>query len=322
MTDGVETPEDKEVLRQIQQLLEKKTFLVHCDINKLGTGFKGYVKDIDENLKGDITLKMILSKLEFSGDIKDDSVQGMQQSLQSISIDAEDTFNFTVKGLKSNYSVTGATLYDYKTDYRIEQLTLHEKGVMLLEADHFEVMSDVKVKDSLATTTLKTKTKNIVISDKDNKIVLDSLLLEMNAKNLDMDALEELGQADTENDNEINEALQKLVSKGIQLEIPVFSVANIEYLGQKMKGFELNTFLSIDKSVNVVELQENPMLALSALTANLDLNLSKDLYTFIKQQPEAIMPMMLFQPKNVNGKMLYKVELKDGTITINDSQIM
>ncbi len=32
-------------------MLDKKTFLVHCDINKLGTGFKGYMKDIDEVLK-------------------------------------------------------------------------------------------------------------------------------------------------------------------------------------------------------------------------------------------------------------------------------
>ena len=89
-----------------------------------------------------------------------------------------------------------------------------------------------------------------------------------------------------------------------------------------MEGFHLNTSLRIDKSVNIVELQENPMLALNALTANLDLNLSKELYTFIKQQPEAMMPMMLFQPKEVNGKMVYTVELKDGSISVNNSPVM
>lgn len=322
ITESVKTPEDKEVLSQIQKMLDKKTFLVHFDVNKLGTGFKGYVKDIDEKMKGDVTLKMTLSKLEFSGDIKDESVQSMQQSLQTLNVDAEDTFNFTLNGLKSNYRITGASLYGHKTDYSIEHITLHEKGVMLLEADLFEFMSDVKVKDSLATTTLKTQTKNISMSDKDNKIVLDTLLLEMNAKNLDMDALEELGKADTENNDEINAALQKLVSKGIELEIPAFSVAHIENLGQRMEGFHLNTSLRIDKSVNVAKLQENPMLALNALTANLDLNLSKELYTFIKQQPEAMMPMMLFQPKEVNGKMIYTVELKDGSISVNNSPVM
>lgn len=322
ITASATTPEDKEILDQIQQMLEKKTFLIHCDINKLGTGFKGYVKDIDEVLKTDTTIKMVLSKLEFSGDIKEERVQSMQQTLQSMRIDADDTFNFSVSGIKSHYTITGATLYDYKTNYSIEKVTMQEKDVMMFMVDHFEAMSETTVKDSLASTFLKTKTDNIVITEKDNKIVLDTLLLEMKANNLDMNALEQLGKLDPNNEKEINTALQKLISHGIQLEIPVFSVANIENLGQKMEGFHLSTLLNIDKSLNIAALQQNPLLALNAFTANLDLSLSSELYTLIGQQPEAIMAMMLFQPKDVNGKKVYKVELKDGRLTVNGSPVM
>ena len=322
ITSSATTPEDKEILGQIEQMLAKKTFLIHFDINKLGTGFKGYMKDIDEVLKSDTTVKMLLSKLEFSGDIKEDRVQSMQQSLQSMRIDAGDTFNFDMSGVKSHYTITGATLYDYKTNYSIEKISMQEKGVMMFAADHFEAMSDTTVKDSLASTTLKTKTGNIVITDQDNKIVLDTLLLNMNANNLDMSALEQLGKADPNNEKEINDALQKLISHGVQLEIPVFSVAHIENLGQKMEGFHLSTLLNIDKSLNIAALQQNPLLALNAFSANLDLSLSKELYTIIGQQPEAIMAMMLFQPKDVNGKKVYKVELKDGRLTVNGSPVM
>lgn len=322
ITASATAPEDKKILEQIQQMLEKKTFLIHCDINKLGTGFKGYMKDIDEVLKSNTNVKLLLSKLEFSGEINEDSIQSMQQTLHTMQLDVNDTFNFAINDIKSNYQVTGATLYDYKTDYSVENMTLKEKGVMMLVVDHFEALSDTSVKDSLATTNLKTKTNSIVITDKENKIVFDTLLLDMKANNLDMNALEELGKADANNEKEVNAALQKLLSHGIQLEIPVFSVATIENLGQKMEGFHLSSLVKINKSFNIAVLEQNPLLALQAFTLNLDLNLSKELYTLIGQQPEAIMAMMLFQPKDVNGKKVYKVELKDGKLTVNGSPVM
>lgn len=322
ITSSVNTTEDKKILAQIQQMLDKKTFLIHCDINKLGTGFKGYMKDIDEVLKGDTSIKMVLNKLEFSGDIKEDTLQSIQQTLQSLSVDADDTFNFSVRGLKSNYRITGASLYDYKTDYSIEKITMQEKGAMLLEADNFEATSASIVKNSLVNTTLKTKTKSISITDKDNKIVLDTFLVDMKADNLDIKALEALGKMDVNSEKEINEAIQKLISQGIQLEIPEFSIANIENLGQKMGGFHLSTQLHINKSLNIAALEQNPLLALNAFNANLDLSLSKELYTFIKQQPQAVMLMMLFHPKDVKGRKVYKVELKDGRLKVNGSPVM
>ncbi len=322
ITSSATTPEDKKILTQIQQMLDKKTFLIHCDINKLGTGFKGYMKDIDEVLKSDTTVKMVLSKLEFSGDIKDDKIQSIQQTLQSMHIATDDTFNVTVTGIKSNYRITGATLYDYMTDYSIEKITMQEKDSMMFVADHFEAMSNSTVKNSLANTTLKTKTKNILFSNKDNKVILDTLLLDMKAKNLNMKALDALGKMDASNEEEINDALQKLISKGIQLEIPEFSIANIENLGQKMGGFHLSTKLHINKSLNISALEQNPLLALNAFNANLDLSLSKELYTFIRQQPQAVMLMMLFHPKDVKGKKVYTVELKDGRLNVNGSPVM
>jgi len=322
ITSSATTPEDKDILKQIEQMLEKKTFLIHCDINKLGTGFKGYMKDIDEVLKSDTTVKMVLSKLKFSGDIKDDKVQSIEQTLQSIHIDTDDTFNVTVTGVKSNYRITGATLYDYKTDYSIEKITMQEKDTMMFVADHFEARSDSTVKNSLANTTLKTKVKSIVFNNKDNKVILDTLLLDMKADNLNMEALEALGKMDEGNEKAINETFQKLISKGIQLEIPEFSVASIENLGQKMGGFHLNTQLHINKSLNIEALQQNPLLALNAFNINLDLILSKELYALIRQQPKAVIVMMLFHPKDVKGKKVYNVELKDGSLNVNGSPVM
>lgn len=322
ITSSANTPNDKKILTQMELMLEKKVFLIHFAINKMGTGFKGYMKDIDEVLKSDSNIKMVLNKLEFSGDIKEEKVQSIEQTLHSMSVAVDDTFNFILSGLKSNYRITGATLYDYKTDYSIEKITVQDKGIEVFKIDSFVATSEAKVKDSLLNTTLKTKTNSIAITDKDNTIVLNTLLFDMRAGNLDITAIEALGKMNPNNEKEINIALKKLISQGVQLEIPVFSIATIENFGQKMEGFHLSSLLHINKSLNIAALQQNPMLALSAFNANLDLSLSKDLYTFISQQPQAIMVMMLFHPQDVNGKKVYKVELKDGRLTVNGSAIM
>jgi hypothetical protein len=64
------------------------------------------------------------------------------------------------------------------------------------------------------------------------------------------------------------------------------------------------------------------MAAVNAINANLTLSLSSELFTILSQQPQAMMAMMLFQPKDVNGEKVYKVELKDGSVKVNGQSIM
>jgi len=323
LTSAATTPEDKRMLQQLEKMLKKKTFLVHCDINKLGTGFKGYMKDIDETITDDnITMQIKLSKLTFTGDIKEDAISSMKQTLKSLSMTVPDTLDLSLDGLNSTYTVTGDSAYDYTTEYSIERIKMQQKDAILLNIQDFEALADSGVKNTLLYSHLKTKTKRIEISQQNEKIVLDTLHFDMKADKLDVNALEALGKVDPDNEQEVNTALQALVSKGMQLEIPEFSIANIEAIGKKMEGFQLDLFVEIDKSLNIASLQQNPMLALNAFTANINLSLSEALFAVIAQQPQAVMAMMLFHPKDVNGKKVYKFELKDGKFTVNGSPVM
>jgi len=72
LTSAVMDEEEKKNLQQIKKMIEKKTFLVHLNVNKLGTGFKGYMKDINEVLKGKNPVTLTMTALNFTGDLKDD----------------------------------------------------------------------------------------------------------------------------------------------------------------------------------------------------------------------------------------------------------
>ena len=322
ITTAVQSEEDKKVLAQIEKMLERKTFLIHLAVNKMGTGFKGYMKDIDETLHGEENVKMVLSKFEFTGDIKDDKVEGMKQTLKALSIDVANKFTMTMHNLKSDYEMTGNTQYDYTTNYSIEKMTMKADDELNVLLNDFELSSDSTVKDGLSSGMLKTKTKNIVINEKGNKLILDSIVFEMKAANLDVKAFEQLGQIDVENEKEVNMVLQQLISQGISFEIPTFSIDNVENSGQKMGGFSLTSMFKIDKSLNVAATQNNPLAAVNALNAKIDFSLSKELFSELAKRPEAVMAMMLFQPKDINGKKIYKIELKDGKLSVNGKQAM
>ena len=94
------------------------------------------------------------------------------------------------------------------------------------------------------------------------------------------------------------------------------------YENQKLEGFKLSSSFDIDKTLDLATLKQNPMAAIGAMDASLHLILSNQLLELIAKRPQAMLVMMLFQPKDINGQKVYKVELKDGKLTVNGTPMM
>jgi len=323
LTSAVLDSEDKEALKQLEKMIEKKTFLVHIDINKLGTGYKGYVKDINELIDADTKIRLMMTALKFTGDIKDNKFSSIKQTLKNFSIHSDDDeINMQINNLTSNYAVTGSTKYDYTTDYLLEEILVTVKDEFKLRVANVSMDSDAKVSKSLAAVNAKTKVDSIHFTKGQKTSTLESLVFDMKAKNFDMQALEKLETIDPDNKQELLVTFQKLISHGIHFEIPNFSVQNVVYENQKLEGFKLTSSFDIDKKLDLAALKQNPMAAIGAMDANLHLTLSNQLLELIAKQPQAMLVMMLFQPKDVNGQKVYKVELKDGTLSVNGKKAM
>ncbi|MBA1420441.1 MAG: DUF945 family protein [Epsilonproteobacteria bacterium] len=315
--------DDKKALEQIQKMIEKKAFLVHVDVNKLGTGFKGYMKDINEVVEGTNPVTISMTSLKFNGDLENEKLKSIKQTLKNFGIHGkDDEINIQLNNLKSNYKLTGDTSYDYDTGYTIEEIIFTAKNEFNLRVNHVSVDSDSKVKNNLASITAQTKIDSIHFTDGQKTSALETLSFNMKADNFDMQAIEKLETIDPNNEKELLAVFQQLISHGIHFEIPNFSVKQIEFENQKLDGFKLTSSFEIDKSLDLSTLEQNPMAAIGAMDANLNLALSNQLFGLLAQQPQAVMAMMLFQPKDVNGQKVYKVELKGGKVTVNDRPVM
>jgi len=322
LTDATLSDEDKKIVAQLKKIIEKKALLVHLSVNKLGTGFKGHVKDIDEVIQGEENAQLTVTGLTFAGDIKEDKIVKMQQSLKDLNMDVANELNMKLSNLVSEYTMTGKSIYDYTTNYSIEKVVLFARSEFNILIDNLHVVSKSSIKDGLATGSLQTKAKKIDITEAQRQTILETLVFNMKASNFDIKAFEQLEKIDVNNDQEMYAVMQQLISQGIELDISDFSIAKITTEGQTMDGFSMNTTFKIDKSLNITALQQNPMIAINAINANLDIALSQGLFGMVAQHPQAVMAMMLFQPKDVNNQKVYKIELQNGSLKINDIPAM
>jgi hypothetical protein len=323
LTSATMDDDEKKALLQIEKMIEKKTFLVHVDVNKLGTGFKGYMKDINEVIEGEQPITLAMTALKFTGDLKDDKIKGINQTLKNFTMkDENDALNIQVNNLTTNYTLTGDTKYDYTTGYTIDEILVSAKDEFKLSINNITMDSDSKVKNNLAFLTAQTEIDSIHFTEGQKTSTLETLIFDMKADNFDMDAIEKLSTIDPNNEKELLATFQALISHGIHFEIPNFSVKNLKFENQKLEGFKLTSSFDIDKSLDLASLEQNPMAAIGAMDANINLELSNQLFGLLAQQPQAVMAMMMIQPKDVNGNKVYHLELKDGKLSINGKPMM
>lgn len=315
----MQSKEDKVILDQIDKILSKKAFLVHLDVNALLHSFSGYMKDIDEVIKTDKMLYVKMKGLEFNGQIKDKKITMVNEIFKEINITVADEFTFIAKNSKSNYSRSDKE--NYKILYSLEKFIV-ELEKAKIEIDTLSIAAQSISENNLSGFDIKMATKKIRLLKKTDEIVLHEAKFDMGADNFDLSTLEKLENINPNDEKEVLDALQNLISHGIKLDIANFSIKTLELQKRKMDGFSLKSYFEIDKSLDLAMLEKNPMSGISAMNANLNINFSSDIFGLLAQHPQAMMPMMLFIPKDINGTKVYDIELKNSKLMVNGVPMM
>jgi len=316
---------DKAFMVQLNDKLQKKAFLVHVDFNKMLSSFKGFVKDIEETFSVETAITLTIKGSTFNGTIKDDRIASLDQQIQNIALLAGDELQISLSNLKSNYVLTGKTIYDSSYTYAIGNINIDGKNdTKAFSAKLKTIEGDNKtaVVNDLASNKIKLKIAEAAFMDNGQKSKLTETIFSFNVSGLDMNILKELENVDIENEDETNRLIQALLSKGITMEIPDFEVKKLEYKGQKMDGFSLTSSFEVSKSAKLAAIQANPFAAFDAINTKTKIILSDALFTIISQDPRAMMLAMLIQPQSVNGKKVYEVELKNGKVIVNGKAVM
>ena len=312
---------EADILTQIEALIEKKVFFMHLDIDHSGTTFKGNVKDIDESLQGEKTAAMKLQGFNFSGNIKEQKIVKFKQSFNHAHLYISNEVNNTILGLQSSYELTGPTMYDYTSRYAIDQVKSSEEPGSTLMAESLLVDSTSKVENGLAKETLKATVKSAEILYEKEKVGFKNLLLDMNMSNIDIAALDTLQEMETKKQKEVDDVIETFVSKNMHLTLSNLSAEKMVLRGKEVGGFTLNADLDIDHSLDIYRMNIQHKHALNKMDGDINLSISKEILTMLKEDPEFMIIYMMYRPKRKLGQRLYHIKIGDGEIKINGKAV-
>ncbi len=317
LTTAFTSENDKKVLAQLKDMIKKRTFLMPVDIVHSPTTIKGYVKDINELSEGEKEVKLILQGLRFSGDIEKEKIVQYNQRFDTLHLYMSDALNRTISGYQSHYELTGTTAYDYTTDYSIEGIEIAEEAEGTLFADTIALHFTSTVKEGLATEALQAKIKNLELLFEKETFAMQGLNMDMHISNIDVDTLEKLQKTEPNKEKEVDAHVETLVSNNIHLEVPMLSVDKVILHGKEMYGFTLNATLELDESLDIYRLGMKPKHALDKIDGDIQLSMSKEILTMLKEDPEFMIGYMMYRPKRSEGQRVYHINIMDGSVKIN-----
>ena len=314
--------EDKAALERIKKMMADKTLLVHLDFNKLLTGFKGHIKDINETFEDEGKVTFISQGFKFEGDIENEKVKTVRQTLKLFSVDAGKELTMKLSNLRSDYTFTGPSPYDSKSNYSVEKIEIQGEPKFSMLMTNLNVKAVSSVNNDLLKSSITTKTDEIEITEEQKKYKMNDILFDFKIDSLDIASFEALQYIDVNDEKAINALSQKILSKGITMEIPNFSVKKISENGKSIDGFRLSSSLAIDKSYDINAASQDPLAILNALTSKTNISVSTELFTLIAQEPKAMIILMLLPAVEKEGKKIYEIEFIKGKLIVNGTPML
>jgi hypothetical protein len=259
--------------------------------------------------------------LTFKGNVENEKLKSIQQTLKLLSLDAGKELNMKLSDLTSHYLFSGPSPYDTKSEYTVGSIEIKESSPASVHITGLQGKVTNRVVNNLLNSNITSKVDEIKLTEGQKTYKLRDILFSFNLNNLDVASLEALQTIDPEDEKAIQEISQKILSKGIKMSIPDFSVKQIEENKTTMNGFKLDSSLQIDKSFNINSASGNPLAILTAFSGQSNLLISSELFAVIAQDPRAMMFLMFFPPLEKKGQKSYEIQLEKGNLTVNGTSL-
>jgi hypothetical protein len=279
------------------------------------------MKDINETFQDEIPVTVAMRGLTFKGNVENEKLKSIQQALALLSLDAGKELSMKLSDFRSNYRFSGPSPYDTKSEYSVGSIEIKESSPASIHMTGLQGRVANSVANDLLSSTITSKVDKIKLTEGQKTYILSDILFSFNIDNLDVASLEALQTIDPEDEKAMQQISQKMLSRGIKMSIPDFSVKKIEENKVKMGGFKLDSSLQIDKSFNLSSASANPLAILTAFSGQSNILISSELFAVIAQDPRAMMFLMFFPPLEKKDQKSYEIKLEKGTLTVNGTSL-
>jgi hypothetical protein len=322
-----EIKDDNKSLEAIDKMLKDKLILVHLNINKLLSGFDGYLKDIDtkfgDNREGHLLTKGFL----FKGDIKDDNIKNLHQDIKEMSFEAGKEIKMVLSNLKIFIENPIDEYGNNSSNYTIESLDIKNESndSFSLIVKNISGSSKDTQKGELIDGIANFKIASIDYSTNNEKILLKDTNTDIKIENLNIDAMKRLENISEDKNISFEQMiplLKKITQSALSLNISDLSIKSITNNGKEIDGFNISALAKTNKNFDWKGVESNPMLLMQLGDIEANIALSNELFNIIGQAPNMMMVMMLTQPIDKNGTKVYDLEFTQGSLKVNGKPFM
>lgn len=313
------TDEEQKVLKK---LLDEKRLLVHLDINKLFSSFKGHFKDINTTIESDDSLHILSKGFLFSGDLKEQKLVSSHNSIEKLLMETKSGSRLLLEKFSGNYKQKNLNAYNYSSGYTIDNIVYNDENKIGVHLENISMNSFGKEKQEnkeLLFTKLLLQIKNANITEPKGKHLFENIDLNLSVDNINIAAIEKMSHLDENDTKGYDDAFQMLFASSPLFKIEDFSIKRLKEPSQQemVDGFTAKATLTVEKTFDPKMIEQNPFVLLNMVGIDAQMELSQKLYIVLQRRPELTLMTLMFQPHYKQDSVIFDVSYQNGSLKIN-----
>ncbi|MBL0709000.1 MAG: hypothetical protein JJW00_08135 [Sulfurimonas sp.] len=329
--------DDTSFYNYIKSLLEKKSILYHVNYSLRDSSFSGFIKDIDESYTFDNKTKIVfeLNKATYSGNGLLVAPESLKSKISKINFEvsaSDENIKFNLKNIAFDSNFKTSTTYSSDTIVEKFSVLMSEAGGVKAKLDvddaKFDISSNTQeekakfhTKSSFKKFDLKSQELNLILSNFNYDIILDGVDKASYEEFRKLIALQQKNYSSSL-DEELQDALVKIVSKGLTLNIADLSVKKLS-LDKKpsIDGFSIATKLVVKEILGLSLRSEDSFGKLiEKLSIDSTVKLSKEFYSQLNNRFPVTGMANSFAKKD-GDDIVFMLKFKDENLKVNDKSI-
>jgi len=330
MMEGLQKEEPK-FYEYLKEFLESKGVLYHLNYNIVKSSFDGYIKDINESytLEDKSQIEFTLRDALYHGTgelIAPTSIASTIDSIKLSLIKSSQKIIFDLDGFSSNSIFESQNTYSSDADLKkLSLVVASPRDIFMFNAASLSMNLASKTQGNYAELFTKSSLEKFNIKSKDFDINATNLSYDVSVSGIDKDKLEELrlllsnssGVAKANLNKKIESTTVELLSKGLNLDISDFSIEDINYSTENLKGFSINSTLKLKADPNLAKkIGNSQMQLLQGVDIDLNLKISKPIFRLITElNPMAF--MVKSYAKEDGDSLLFNISFINSELKVN-----
>jgi len=325
--------------KYVKAFLNSKGVLYHIDYNLLNEDFKGYIKDIDESFTTEdkTELKLKIKDALFDGNgklIAPNRISSKLKELNFSILDEKLNATFTLSKLSSSSTFESKTTYLSSADVKeFEVKITGTEDDFNLSAKNIRINASSNTQGEKAEINSKSSIKEISLNSKTLTFDMKEFNFDIALSEIDKKSFEEFrvisassdistSPASLDMEEKLRNALIRLVSKGLVLNVADFSLKNITIdKKEDLKGFVFKSNIRVkEDAILVQKMKMSPLLAITNLELVSNIKLSDEIYLKLTEA-NPMTSIVEKYAKREKGNVLFDINFVDGKVTVNGTPL-